>query len=130
MSDLIDINNMLEDDFKAWLDIPTYTNKQEFTDKEDAVGCFKFCFEETYKKGDDRCLCGYVRELCDDKTIIKMIIYLCEKYVEEENVMPDINNHQEEDTFIIEVIHEYIYYYLKEVKYQEFITSIHANFIC
>ena len=132
MSGLIDINNMLDGDFKSWFDLSTYTNKQEFTDEKDAVGCFKFCFEDTYKNGD-RCLCGHTEDLCDTENIIEMSVYLADRY-DQEDVIPDIsiteNNDKSRSYLIIEeIIHEYIYYYLKETKYPEFIQQIENYWI-
>ena len=132
MSALTNINNMLDGDFKSWFDLPTYTNKQEFTDEKDAVGCFKFCFEDTYKNGD-RCLCGHTEDLCDTENIIEMSVYLADRY-DQEDVIPDIsiteNNDKSRSYLIIEeIIHEYIYYYLKETKYPEFIQQIENYWI-
>lgn len=132
MFGLTNINNMLEDDFKSWFDIPTYTNKQEFTDEKDAVGCFKFCFEDTYKNGD-RCLCGHTEDLCDTENIIEMSMYIADRYDQEE-IIPNINITETNDKsrsslMIEEIIHEYIYYYLKETKYPEFIQQIENYWI-
>lgn len=132
MSALTNINNMLDGDFKSWFDLPTYTNKQEFTDKKDAVDCFKFCFEDTYKNGD-RCLCGHTEDLCDTENLIEMSVYLADRY-DQEDVIPDIsiteNNDKSRSYLIIEeIIHEYIYYYLKETKYPEFIQQIENYWI-
>ena len=132
MSALTNINNMLDGDFKSWFDLPTYTNKQEFTDEKDAVDCFKFCFEDTYKNGD-RCLCGHTEDLCDTENLIEMSVYLADRY-DQEDVIPDIsiteNNDKSRSYLIIEeIIHEYIYYYLKETKYPEFIQQIENYWI-
>jgi hypothetical protein len=132
MFGLTNINNMLDNEFDSWFDIPTYTNKQEFTDKEDAIGCFKFCFEDTYKNGD-RCLCGHTEDLCDTENLIEMSVYLADRYAQED-VIPDIsitetNNKSRSSLMIEEIIHEYIYYYLKETKYPEFIQQIENYWI-
>lgn len=123
------INNMLDNDFDNWFELPSYINKNEFTDKEDAIDSFKYCFEDTYKNGD-RCLCGHTEDLCDTENLIEMSVYLADRY-DQEDVIPDISidtggarNHSRPELMIEEIIHEYIYYYLKETKYPEFIQQI------
>tara|TARA_R110000787_G_scaffold48130_2_gene116199 strand:+ start:4517 stop:4957 length:441 start_codon:yes stop_codon:yes gene_type:complete len=133
MSGLTNINNMLDSDFDSWFEfeLPNYTNKNEYTDKEDAIDCFKFCFEDQYKNGD-RCLCGHTEDLCDTENLIEMSVYLADRYAQED-VIPDISidternngvNHSRQELMVEEIIHEYIFYYLKETKYQEFIQQI------
>tara|TARA_R110000787_G_scaffold48130_2_gene116198 strand:+ start:4035 stop:4466 length:432 start_codon:yes stop_codon:yes gene_type:complete len=131
MSALLDINNMLDSDFDSCFELPSFIENDEHTDKEYSIDCFKYCFQLHYEN-DRRCLAGRVSDLCDTENIIEMSKYLADRYDQEEiipNISIDTENprigaRRRSQFIIYKIVQEYIYYYLNEIKYPEFIQQI------
>jgi len=118
MNCLEEINAFLDQDFKSCFELPSFIAEHDHTDKEYSIDCFKYCFDKHYN-GKDYSLSIYVKDLLDVDRIMKICEYIIDKVGED--LCGDISLFENNG---IKLIHEYIYYYLRDTHRPEFIQQI------
>ena len=141
-SNLKAVNAILDVDFNRLFNIHEFMYTFNSTNKEFILKRFRHFFENNYNKNsdnrlcgeyfnnyynkhDDRHLCKHVMRVCNTPALLEMGEYITERY-RNNDAKPRMNVYVRValEQHITDTCTDYIYLYLKQTKYPEFIKQI------